>query len=258
MLRIKLIDKKDITVLKAFCENKILGTKIICQINAYGLEKDFLSVWCCIDEKEKIYAVLSKFESNVTLIASDDFDLSDIRTFLDMISFDSLCCSFNLSQKLGYNITSNKNGYVYCGIYNGEKAEDLSEDFYKKSYSLICKSIPDSFVESEEAYLHFLSDFTYRKRRGFARIKGYAENGDVLSCALTSAETDNSAIISGVACDVGCRSTGLGKKTVLSLADELKSEGKSVYVIALNESAEGFYEHIGFCYKEKISFIERK
>ena len=43
-----------------------------------------------------------------------------------------------------------------------------------------------------------------------------------------------------------------------SIKVKLKKEGKDVYVIALNESAQGFYEHIGFEFTENISFIERK
>ena len=42
------------------------------------------------------------------------------------------------------------------------------------------------------------------------------------------------------------------------LIRQLENENKTVYVIALNESAEGFYKHIGFEEVEKIAFIERK
>ena len=102
-----------------------------------------------------------------------------------------------------------------------------------------------------------MSDFTYRKRRNSARIKCVRQEGGIIGCALTSAECENSAIISGVASDSSVRCKGIGKTAVLSLVDELKKENKEVYVIALNTAAEGFYEHIGFERHCVIAIAER-
>lgn len=247
----------DIESLCRFCENGLLGTKISCHLKTYGTEWEFCNTWYYSDG-ENISAVISKFENSITLICESDADLSEIKAFLDMLGFTSLCCNETTAQSLGYDITSTKAAYVFCGESESEKLDDLTEEYYKSAYELISKSIPDSFDNSKNAYLSFLSDFTFRKRRGVARIKGTLIDGRVASCALTSTETENSAIISGVACDSELRRKGLGKITVLGLANELTSENKTVYVIALNKSAEGFYEHIGFKNTERISFIERK
>lgn len=255
---IRLADTNASREIEAFCKGSLLGTRILCQIKAYGFDRDFLNVWLCYDDEVKTVGVISKFEDSITLIYSSDDGAEEVKTFLDMIGFSSLCCTYETAHYLGYCESLTKKAYAFSGECIGEKLSDLSENFYRECYSLISKNIPDSFSDTEEAYLSFLSDFMFRQRRGLARIKGYTEDGKVLSCALTSAETENSAIISGVACEITSRKTGLGKRTVLSLAEELKSENKEVYVIALNEKAEGFYEHIGFSFKEKISFIERK
>ena len=242
----------------SFCRGSLIGTKISCQLKAYGLSRNFLSFWCCTDEEEKILAVISRFEDSVSLLMSDKSVADDIRAFLDMISFGSLCCSRDTAEILGYRNTITKRAYIYKGLYTDDIIPGLWDESYKECYSLISRAIPDSFSDTDEAYLNFLSDFTYRSRRGLARMKGCTENERVLSCAMTSAETDSAAIISGVACDIKVRKKGLGRRTVLSLAEELHREGKEVYVIALNEDAEGFYERIGFEPFEKISFIERK
>lgn len=257
MLKIRLAENKDISAVGELCRKSILGTKIFCHINAYGFSRDFYTLWCCVDENDEICALVSKLENDITLVVENYEASEDVCAFLSMVGFSSLTCTHRTAQGLGLNISSTKKAYVYNGMYTGEIIPDLTEEYYKDSYTLICKNIPDSFVDTEEAYLSFLSDFTYRKTRTMARIKGIFDNKKLVSCALTSAETDFSAIISGVACDNGSRSKGIGKITVLSLAGELKKENKSVYVVALNESAEGFYEHIGFEFKEKISFIER-
>ncbi len=258
MHRIKLAEKTDLVALGTFCDGSILGTKIMCQIKAYGFGRDFLSVWCCVTDENKIVAVISKFDDNVTLMCGETEVTEDINAFLGMIGYSSLCCSRDTAVKLGFADSVTKNAYIYAGSYDGGILGELGEELYRGCYALICESIPDSFSSDEEAYLSFLSDFTFRKRRGLARLKGFTEKGRVRSCALTGAETEEAAIISGVACVSSDRKKGLGKLTVLSLAEELKRENKDAYVIALNESAEGFYEHIGFQFTEKISFIERK
>ncbi len=257
MLRIRSADYGDISHISHLCSNSLLGTKIMCQINAYGLEKSFLSVWLFTDD-EKTLGIICKFEDSITLIYSGEENAEDIRTFIDMIGYSTVCCTYETALSLKYERFTTKNAYSYTGEFNGDASGEITENNYRDAYSLICRNIPDSFSDTKEAYLSFLSDFTYRKRRGMARIKGFTENDSVISCALTSAETNSASIISGVACDSEHRKSGLGKKNVLSLAEELCKENKTVYVIALNESAEGFYEHIGFEFKEKISFIERK
>ncbi len=257
MLRIKSVEAKDVALISTFCRNDILGTKVMCQINAYGLERDFLSVWQCQDG-DNLYGIICKFEDSMTLVGRFDKCSEDVKLFLEMIGYRHICCTSFVAEKLKYTDYTNKKGYVYTGKYEDEAFEEFTEDYYKDCYSLISEHIPESFENTTEAYLAFLSDFTYRKRRGLARIKGYSEKGRVYSCALTAAETEDSAIISGVVCAPEGRKSGIGKKTVLSIAKELQKENKKAYVIALNESAEGFYEHIGFELKEKISFIERK
>lgn len=251
------VKEKDIELIYNFCKDSLLGAKIFCQLSSYGLDRDFFDVWFYSDVSE-ISAVIARFENSITLLADNLNNTEEIKAFLNMLCYTSLCCSQATAETLGFDTNNSKNAYIYCGEGFSDTLENLHEECYKDAYRLICLNIPDSFEDSDYAYLSFLSDFTFRKRRGAARIKGTVIDGKVASCALTSAETDFAAVISGVACDSSLRQKGLGKRTVLALADELTKENKKVYVIALNKSAEGFYEHIGFKNTEKITFIERK
>ena len=239
------------------CEGSIIGTKILCLVTAYGFERDFLECWVMLDE-DKITAVLTKFYDDITLLADDDADSEQLSSFLGMFGYNTLCCTKKSCDFLGLTANAVKNGYMFREDTSDYCCDSLEEDDYRKAYELISQEIPGSFSSNREAYLSFLSDFTFRKRRNLARGVCTHTDGAVSSIALTSSETDSSAIISGVACDSRLQKKGLGKKTVLSLVNSLKKENKDVYVIALNEKAEGFYEHIGFLKQEKIAFIERK
>lgn len=239
-------DKNSIDEITSFCKKCILGTRILCLMDCYGFSYDFFSIYLlyCNDE---LKSVLSNFDGNVTLVAEENCDCSEVVQFIDFIPYNSITTYKHTAEGLGIENYNIKKAYKYTGLNNVDNfAENAEETDYKSIYRLISRNIPDSFPEGNDAYLSWLSDFTYRKRRNRARIKCIKDNDTIISCALTSAESTVAAIISGVACDLSSRTKGIGKKTVLSLANKLKSENKDVYVIALNSSAEGFYEHIGF------------
>ena len=253
---LKKADINDFVNIKKLCQGTIIGTKILCYILAYGFDRDFSEVWI-IEEDDKVTGVLAKFYDDISLLLSDGADIEQVSVFLDMFYYRTLMCDSSVGNALGFSACMQKNGYRFCGETSCNDIDFLTEDDMKPAYDLISKEIPGSFGSDREAYLSFLSDFTFRQRRGFARGVCSHFEGKVSSVALTSSETDNAAIISGVACDRNLQKKGLGKKTVLSLVNLLSEEKKMAYVIALNESAEGFYEHIGFEKIENISFVER-
>ncbi len=255
---ISFVDKNKIVAVRAFCSDSILGTKIFCFLSAYGLERDFCQFWLSSDEDGAVNGVILKFESSLTLSVKDGCDYSELSAFLGMTDFDELVCEESVADKLNLNGFRVRKSYSATSGMQDKAVTELKEMDIYKAYKLISENIPDSFADSKEAYLSFLSDFTFRRTRGFSRMKGIRSGDEIISCAMTSAETDKAAIMSGIASDASKRRKGLGRATVLHLAGELINEGKKAYVIALNESAEGFYEHIGFEYETKIAFYERK
>ena len=250
---LKLATAEDLSAILRLCGGDLLGTRIVCRCLAYGFQRDFLTVWLSETDGETD-TVIAKFYDNVTVVTiSQHYD--EIKDFISMIGYRSLEMYSQTCEKLGFNADAVKKAYVFSGEAENFGAEDLSEEYYKSLYSLVSKNIPGSFSDSNEAYLSFLSDFTFRKSRLLARSKGFIEGNKLVSSVITSAETHNSALLSAVATDGSVRGKGYGKKTVLSVTDELLSENKKVFVIALNESAESFYEHIGFDFYGKIAFI---
>ena len=68
----------------------------------------------------------------------------------------------------------------------------------------------------------------------------------LVSCAVTCAENETTAVITGVATLKKYRRNGFAKKCVIALANELKSENKRVYLITDNEKTKKWYEKMGF------------
>lgn len=255
---LKRASQDDFLKIKALCENSVVGTRALCYILAYGYDRPFLEIWLVLED-EDLTGVIVKFYDDVTVVLADNADSLQVKAFLEMFYYKSLMCTKKVSAILAADNCIIKNGYRFTGEAGvNDACYELDEEYYEDAYSLIAHEIPGSFSSDKESYLSFLSDFTFRKRRNLARGVCMCINGVLSSVALTSSETASSAIISGVACDRSLQKRGLGKTTVLNLVQKLKNENKEVFVIALNESAEGFYEHIGFAKAEKIAFIERK
>jgi hypothetical protein len=248
---LKLATENNLSKILEFCDGDLLGTRIACFCLAYGFDRDFLNVW--IEESEgEINTIIAKFYDNMTVVSMSD-SVDEIRDFILMIGCKTLETDLHFCSKLGFTADVIKKSYVFTGFAENFGADNLGEENYKELYSLVSKNIPGSFYNSKEAYLSFLSDFTFRKSRGLARSKGFKENRKLVSSVITSAESKTAALLSAVASDNSVRGKGYGKKTVLSMVNELESENKKVFVIALNESAESFYEHIGFEFYKKIA-----
>lgn len=253
---LKRADNSDLKKIKLLCQGSILGTKILCYVMAYGFDRSFIEIWL-IEENDDTVGVLVKFYDDITLLIDRCADFKQLSVFLQMLYFKTLMCHSYVSDALRFEKSVFKFGYRFTGGEYSGYADLLGENDIEEAYALISKEIPDSFINNREAYLSFLSDYTFRERRGLARGVCTHSSGILSSVALTSSETDNAAIISGVACESSLQKKGLGKKTVLSMVNLLRKENKEIYVIALNESAQGFYEHIGFDRFEKISIVER-
>lgn len=241
---LRLACETDLNAVADFCQDDLLGTRIVCYCLAYGFERDFLNVW--IDEADgNVSTVIAKFYDSMTLITNSE-NADEIKEFITMTGYSSLETNADTCIGLGLEADSVKKAYIFDGNAVNNGAVDLSEEYYKSLYSLVSTNIPGSFADSKEAYLSFLSDFTFRKRRGLARCKGFIVDSKLVSSVITAAETPTAALLSAVASDKTVRGGGYGKKTVLSAVNELQLENKKVFVIALNKSAESFYEHIGF------------
>lgn len=255
MLRLTL--PGDEAIIDAFCRPFALGARIRCYVAAYGLSSSLVSVWLG-EENGKITSAVSLFDGAVTVLADESADFSELSHFLSGLRFSSLCTDEETAGKLGFAATSVKNMFEYTvPLDTPYEKSDGDYENYPHVYQLISRSIPGSFSPEKEAYLCWLSDFTYRRRRALARLKTVSDENSLLSCALTAAECADAAIISGVACDERARGKHLGQRTVRTLCDELSGEGKRVFVIALNDPASSFYLKSGFTFCGRVSFIER-
>lgn len=211
-------------------------------IRAYGCGGRIIDVWYG-GEKDDASCVIVRLDGNVSLWCNENCDFEETAEFLQFIGYERIFCDSAVMKKLGLTLSRSCAVMKCGGIEPCGEVEEIGENI-REMYDLICECIPGSFTE--EGYMPFLSDFTYRRRRGLARAKCICEDGKIVACALVSSYTNKDAVISGVACNPLCRGKGYAKRVVSALVNELLAENKNVYVFVLDSKARGFYEKIGF------------
>ncbi len=100
-------------------------------------------------------------------------------------------------------------------------------------------------------------DVCYRERHGFCRNFTVQDGNAVVSSAMTTAEWQGGALIGGVATALSHRRQGLAGRCVSTLAAQLQSEGRQVYICPKNEGAQRLYAALGFTVCGSVALTER-
>ncbi len=249
---IRLAEAADAAPLTVFCGDSLLGAYIQSRFAVYGNRYPFAR--CYIDRRQsEVVTALSVLEGQAVLLTGERTDSEELAALLPVLALQSVMTDAETAQTLRLPVKQEKQSFRFAGQTAAFAAQDDAP--LRAVYDLISASIPGSFPASKEAYLHFLSDFTFRRQRGFARLKAITEKDFLCACALTAAECPTAAVISGVASADVCRGKGFGKAVVSALAGALQQENKTVYVIALNDSAAAFYRRVGFRDGQRIVWI---
>lgn len=239
MLRLTADERID-AVLR-FCSGDPIGARVGAYLAAYRNDMPFALFWEQV-ENEEITAAVGKIDGDMTVFAAENADFSELSDFVRVIGFNTLFSQAQALRKLGFDC-------VHGDIMNfsGEGRRDERAKFGVEPaalYGLLCSvNRPEAVGE----YLPWLSDFTFRERRNMLRAVGIYENGRLASCALTSAETESDAVISGVATEIESRGKGLAKGCVRTLISKLKTLGKkNIFVMTDEPRLSEYYERLGF------------
>lgn len=87
-------------------------------------------------------------------------------------------------------------------------------------------------------------DVSHRIRHGRGHIAAIRQDDEVVSTALTVAETDTAAILGQIATSTRFRRQGMAQRCITTLFSACK--GKKLYILPLNEIAKKLYEKLGF------------
>lgn len=214
------------------------GCKIAAAASAYGLDEPFAMFWV----QDNSRAVLAKVDDSL-LLEDLGAEYGEIAEFIRMLDVKRISCSESAAQKLG--LAANSCGEIMV-CKSGVKLECSFEveinPGLRSIYELLCECQTENFVPPE--FEPFYMDMSYRTRHGAALSVGIRHGGKLVSCALCSSVTRNSAVISAVACAPEFRRKGFGKAAVSALIAQLNR--KNIYIFRADGENEEFYRFLNF------------
>lgn len=202
----------------------------------YGFGYSFALLWRQINDKDEVTAVISSFDGHLSLYALPDADFDELREFIRVVGGISLFCSLHNSEMLEFS-GEKCVALKFCGEVG--EAEDFDTDHDLRAVYSLLKSGEDGGI-AMPSFDAWYVDISHRIRKGTARVFG-----SDTAVALTSAESENAALIGGVAVLPKARGRGLGKRMVTALTKKLFEEKKTPFVFSRGEEAE-FYKKCGF------------
>lgn len=102
---------------------------------------------------------------------------------------------------------------------------------------------------------YWYPDVSHRVRHGHCHISVVLEGEQVISTAMTVAETATAAVLGQVATHTDYRRRGLAGKCVNSTIFQCKD--KELYILPINENAQNLYEKLGFVVEGGWAELER-
>jgi GNAT superfamily N-acetyltransferase len=198
--------------------------------------------WVQFIDNEPV-SVIARLESTFILRLTNKSDIEEISSFIRVSGAETILCDGAYS--LDLNCKSNQ-GYI---LVKREKFP-LEDNFtiikptVKELYSIISQCNSDNFNVPE--YENFALDVSHKLLKESIRIFGIKAQDELVSCIMTLAESDDSAVFGALATLPTARNCGYGTYLVKYLTNILLDENKAVYLHrAENENIE-FYNNLGF------------
>lgn len=246
------VDERRFADLKSFCTiQSIYSCRIMCLADSYGLKFDFVQFWLQYNESGKVISAISKYDNAVTVQKTENSNISELTEFLGIIGFTSILsdiCFFD-NEKATDGIIMELVNPKRKNISNTEIIvnPDLNE-----IYKLLTECQSEKFVVPK--YEDFLLDMSHKIRHNTALCVAVRNKGDLVSTAMTVAQSDNTAIIGAVATVPKFRKYRFGGLAVLSLAEMLKN--RKIFIMRDKDENGDFYKSLGF--EDKGKFIISK
>jgi N-acetylglutamate synthase-like GNAT family acetyltransferase len=187
-------------------------------------------------------AALCKLDDTMILDANGaDFD--EIKDFIAMTGSSQLLCDFRAAQSLGLPVTAHGEIMVYHNRTPVQQPVTFElNPSLREIHALLTACATDTFIAPE--FEPFYMDISHRIRHDTAVTVGVRQGETLVSCAVCSAQTENSAVLSAIAVSPDHRRKGFGYAVLSALLSQLPQE--NIYIFRAQNENEEFYKKFGF------------
>lgn len=222
----------------AFLPSDPYAARVTALFKTYGADYDFALFW--VQDIDGIpTAAISRIDGNMTVCTNENADYEEILHFVNAVGFQSLTCSYEDMEKLGFEPTDISFTVKYTGRKNIVKINSVNDYDKRKVYDLLC----DCGFELGD-YSAFLSDVCARLNKGTASMIAAEESGSLRACAFALFEGEKSVLLGAVATSPEARGRGYASAIVSEIAE--KKSDKDVFLFCRNDSLAEFYGKMGF------------
>lgn len=233
---ILLLDESNRAIAEEYLDkSNPFACRIFSQLLAYGTGERFLEHWVQLEDN-KPRAVISRMDGNITIFCENVND--ELLEFIEAVGYNTVFADKELFPQYW-------SGEVLMKFVRKPETEISDNiDFnptIREIYSVLERCRGEDFEIPD--FDSFYPDMSHRVRHNLSRILAYRLDGQAIACCMTSAETGNCAIISGVACLSEYRGKGYASKLVAKIAEALSD--RDIFVFCREELV-GFYSGLGF------------
>ncbi|MBG9782822.1 GNAT family N-acetyltransferase [Shouchella lehensis] len=225
---------------------------IIGDIEAYGMETDFQTVWGEFNRDNQLVAVLLKFHTSYVPFAEGSYDA---KGFAEIINKDSSFKGLSglkdvteqLEPYLKKSLLKRQMYYAKCARTKSENAPSLEKvQTAQPQDAAELLMMLDQIPEFSQSIPKTAEQKQRELATGFSRACFVRQDDKIVSSASTTAENTHSAMIVGVATLEDYKRNGYASACVHHLCEQLFTEGKEACLFYDNLSAGVIYKHIGF------------
>ncbi|MTI68708.1 MAG: GNAT family N-acetyltransferase [Firmicutes bacterium] len=248
---IRILKKEDNDIVMDFVSKESeFNLFIIGDIENYGYDEEFQTLWGEFDDDGNLIAVLLKYYENRIFYSRDEYDIDGFVKILKKEDFKVLSGNKEIVKdfKKYFNFKKQRDLY-FCALDKKDKLEKIDQN--KNIKKLEAKDATEimNLYNSIDEFNNFSGDAERIKKEykeGSSTGYGIFEDGKLVSMAKTTAENKYSAMIVGVCTHPDYRKKGFASECMKKLCTNLIDEGKSLCLFYDNPSAGKIYKGIGF------------
>lgn len=251
-------------VLDYLYKSASLNIFIIGDIEAFGFEQDFQSIYGEFDQEKEYISVLLFYRENVIFYSHIDQFNSEWIKILDTNEYSYFSGRLLLMELIYPHLE----GFEYKEMYFSE-AKDYA--LLKSDKNLFIKEL-ESREDACKVYdiLSSIEEFNVSKQTKEHFVEGkmksismgatyyIEEDGKAICTVAATAETTKNAMIVGVATATSARKRGLATKLMIHLMNEYKQKNKYLCLFYDNPKAGAIYKRLGFKDTEKWVMMNKR
>ncbi|HSQ90279.1 GNAT family N-acetyltransferase [Romboutsia sp.] len=219
---------------------------IIGDIEKYGYDNYFLSIWAGINKRGNIEGILLKYFEFLIFYSYEKFEVSEFARFINRLDYSEISGKAEKLEKLASSLNLEKKRVVnFCKLDNKSKFKSDSRNIKVKKIRF---GNINKVVKLYDVIEEFENTTADSIKQGLKSGRGYCIeiNRQVVAMAKSTCENKTHAMIVGVGTHPSYRNKGYATKCIIKICKELLDENKIPCLFYDNKEAGKIYMKLGF------------